>query len=395
MKALLLGAGMQGKAALYDLALGKAFDEVVVADRDAAGLEALVQSMGCAAEVECMTVDVEREGELHRALGCQPDVVIDLLPSRYVESVARAAVAHGAHLVSTAFVRPGLRALASQAEQRGVAILPELGLDPGIDLVLLGEAVRSLDEVETIACYGAGVPEPSAAHPPLRYKVSWTFEGVLRSYLRVARGVRDGRVETMDWPELFEQDTLHHVELPQLGTFEACPNGDVLPFLKTLGLDPSTLRSAFRFTMRYPGHAALWKTLVDLGVFGDDAIAFAGLSIPKTQWLAAVLEPRLQYAADERDLAIVRVEVMGRKDGQPAQRIYQLVDRRDLGTGLSAMSRTVGFTACVGAEFLTHGTIAKRGLLSPLCDVPLEPFARALRSRGIAIGQLAPESRSR
>ncbi len=51
-------------------------------------------------------------------------------------------------------------------------------MDPGIDLVLLGEAVRSLDHVEEIISYGAGFPEPEATDNPLKYKVTWTFEGV-------------------------------------------------------------------------------------------------------------------------------------------------------------------------------------------------------------------------
>jgi len=40
--------------------------------------------------------------------------------------------------------------LAEEAKARKVTILPEFGMDPGIDLVLLGEAVRSLDDVEEI-----------------------------------------------------------------------------------------------------------------------------------------------------------------------------------------------------------------------------------------------------
>ncbi len=71
-----------------------------------------------------------------------------------------------------------MKGLADEAKARDVTILPEFGMDPGIDLVLLGEAVRSLDHVEEIISYGAGFPEPEATDNPLKYKVTWTFEGV-------------------------------------------------------------------------------------------------------------------------------------------------------------------------------------------------------------------------
>ena len=89
---------------------------------------------------------------------------------------------------------PEVKVLATQAESRNVTILPEFGLDPGIDLVMLGEAVRSLDEVEEIWSYGGGIPEPEAASNPLKYKVTWTFEGVLNSYRRAGKVIRDGRI---------------------------------------------------------------------------------------------------------------------------------------------------------------------------------------------------------
>jgi saccharopine dehydrogenase-like NADP-dependent oxidoreductase len=56
---------------------------------------------------------------------------------------------------------------------------------------------------------------------------------------------------------------------------------------------------------------------------------------------------------------------------------------RDLETGHSAMSRTVGYTASIGAQMIASGQITGRGLLSPVNDVPYEPFVRELQRRGI------------
>jgi saccharopine dehydrogenase-like NADP-dependent oxidoreductase len=49
------------------------------------------------------------------------------------------------------------------------------------------------------------------------------------------------------------------------------------------------------------------------------------------------------------------------------------------------MSRTVGFTAAIGAQFIADGTISTRGLLSPVTDVPYDAFVQALAARGVAV----------
>ena len=93
-----------------------------------------------------------------------------------------------------------------------------------------------------------------------------------------------------------------------------------------------------------------------------------------------------QYGADERDVVIVRVEVTGRKKGEEKKRfIYQVIDRRDLETGFTAMSRTVGYTASIGAQLIGSGKLTKRGLLSSINDVPYELLAQELMKRDVQI----------
>jgi saccharopine dehydrogenase-like NADP-dependent oxidoreductase len=152
-----------------------------------------------------------------------------------------------------------------------------------------------------------------------------------------------------------------------------------------LGLDPARLRDAGRYALRYPGHSAFWQTLVDLHLLDDDVTVVEGVAVNRRKFLAAALAPYLQYADDERDLAIVRVEIEGRSGGRPCRAMRQVIDRRDLGTGLTAMSRTVGFPASIGAQLVATGVVRKRGLLSPVTDVPCEPFVDALAARGIAV----------
>jgi saccharopine dehydrogenase-like NADP-dependent oxidoreductase len=62
-----------------------------------------------------------------------------------------------------------------------------------------------------------------------------------------------------------------------------------------------------------------------------------------------------------------------------------MIDWRDMSTGHTAMSRTVGYTASIGAQMIADGQIRERGLLSPLSDVPYETFVRELARRDIQI----------
>jgi saccharopine dehydrogenase-like NADP-dependent oxidoreductase len=125
--------------------------------------------------------------------------------------------------------------------------------------------------------------------------------------------------------------------------------------------------------------------MVDLHLLDDDAVMVEGVAVNRRKYLAAAIEPLLQYGPDERDLAIIRVEVAGRRGGTPVRLVREVVDRRDLRTGLTAMSRTVGFTASIGAQLIADGVVTRRGLLSPVTDLPYDAFIAALEARGIVV----------
>ncbi len=392
MNVILLGVGMQGKAALHDLASSHLVSQITAVDYDLDGLQAHVASQQYGRKVQCAFVDAADPESLNQLLKQQPDVIINLLPTQFVNTIAAAAIEHGVHMVSTSYATPELRAMADQAAAKGITILPEFGLDPGIDLVLLGEAVRALDRVDEIFCYGAGVPEPAAANNPIKYKISWTFAGVLASYRRPGRILQQGQVVEIGDAEMFDPALGHLVDMAGLGKLEAYPNGDAIHYVKALGLENSGLQTMGRYTMRWPGHSAFWKTLVDLHLLDDEPVMVetavakpTQVAISPKKFLAAALSPHLQYAADERDVVIVRIEVKGRQNGTEKHLIYQMIDKRNLDTGFMAMNRTVGFTASIGAIMIGTGQLTKRGILSPIHDIPYKPFVQELAKRNIHI----------
>lgn len=385
MKVLLLGIGMQGKAAMHDLVHSGEVAEVVAADRDLEALKIHVESRQYGARVRCEYVDAASAEHINNLMEQGADVAIDLLPPSFHDNIVAAAVKHGIHLVNASYTTPKMKKLAGEAEARDMTILPEFGMDPGIDLVLLGEAVRSLDHVEEITTYGAGFPEPEAADNPLKYKVTWIFEGVLKSYLRAGRVIRDGQVVEIKDTEMFHPENIHELEIEGLGRLEAFPNGDALEYADLLGVEKSGLRNMGRYVLRWPGHCAFWKTMVDLHLLDNEPVVVNGVAVDRKRFLAAVIEPHIQYYDNERDVVVVRVDVKGRKGGEKKRAVYQVIDRRDLETGFTAMSRTVGYTTSIGALMIGTGKITKRGVLSPINDIPYGPFAQELGKRGIRI----------
>lgn len=387
MNILLLGTGLQGKAALHDLVRSPEVHHVVAADVNIDDLRRYVARLG-ADKVTCVALDVhdrDRVLELMR----QVEAAIALLPVTFHPLIGELAVASGIHLVNASYVPPEFQALGREAEAKGLTILPEFGLDPGIDLVLAGQAVGEFDAVHEFYSYGGGVPEPRAADNPIRYKISWTFEGVLKSYRRPARVVRDGQVVDIPDTEVFAAEHIHTVDVEGVGRMEAFPNGDVVKYLEAVGI-ASTVRNAGRFATRWPGHCAFWKKLVDLGFLDETPVRVGDATVSPRRFVHDLLapQPQLHYRDDERDLVVVRVDVRGIRDGRRKRVVYQVVDWRDLDTGLLAMQRTVGYTASIGVQMVLRGDIRKRGLLSPITDVPADVFFTELRKRGITVQRM-------
>src|SRR3990172_3643057 len=201
-----------------------------------------------------------------------------------------------------------------------------------------------MDEVHELHSYCGGVPEPKAIDNPLKYKISWIWEGVLSSYKTPARIMREGRVIDIPSKEIHESRWVETVDFPEVGPLELIPNGDALIFADHLGL-LKTLRSATRCTMRWPGHSALWKKLVDLNFLSDEPVKGFPFEMTPHQFMVKHLEPQLQYKEGERDIVAMRIIITGKKNGKGMRIIYDLLDMRDLETGLFAMNRTVGYTA--------------------------------------------------
>jgi saccharopine dehydrogenase-like NADP-dependent oxidoreductase len=95
-------------------------------------------------------------------------------------------------------------------------------------------------------------------------------------------------------------------------------------------------------------------------------------------------QKQFHYKRDESDLALARVEVIGKLANTSKKVIYQLIDYKDKETGFTAMQRTVGFTMGLGARLILDAHLSKPGLISPI-EIPYELLKKGIGEMGMQI----------
>ncbi|MDB5556127.1 MAG: Saccharopine dehydrogenase [Rhizobium sp.] len=381
--AVLGGLGLQGRAAVADLAASADVEEVVCVDTVPDGANRLA-GLADPGRVRF----VVPEGPMHIALAQVmdgADATIDLLPQPLMRQAVLAAIETRTPLVTTNYAK-SIADLATAAEAAGVPIVTECGLDPGIDLVLYARAARQFDTIEVLDSYCGGIPEPKARIAPLSYKVSWNFDMVLMSQNRDSVLIEDGKRVDVPASQQHDNRFIHEIAFDGLGMLEAFPNGDAPRYAAMLDA-ASGLQRTGRYSLRWPGWSAFWAPLKQLGFLSEEPVAGLGASVSPREFLGRLLGPQLQYGIDEKDLCVMLNVFRGVKDDRRKTVTSALVIERDLKSGLFGMSLGVGYPASIVAQMLARKEITQPGLLNPLKHVPDGRFLEELARRGIAVSE--------
>jgi saccharopine dehydrogenase-like NADP-dependent oxidoreductase len=389
MKVLVLGGcGIQGRAALYDLSRNPGVDQVTCADIQ----PDLIHSFDFldTAKIQSIVCDASDPNALASIMDKKFDIVLDFLPPQSIRTIAEAAIESGVSLVNTNYAYDVLD-LDSKAKEKGIAIVPECGLDPGIDLVIYQHGLMHFDEVYKINSYCGGIPEKAACDNPINYKVSWNLDAVLKSQNRDATLVKDRKTIHIPADNQHDNEFIHQIEFPGLGRLEAIPNGDAEYFCGLLNIKNKLIETG-RYTLRWPGWCDFWKPMKQLGFLGNTPLNGLPCDLTPNEYMVKLLAPRLQYNKNEKDLAVMLNEFEGRKDGKRVLMTCTLLIERDLNTGLMAMSMGVAYPACIVAEMIVNRKIDKKGVLSPALDVPPDLFINELNKRGIKVVESVEQS---
>ena len=384
MNVLVLGGcGIQGRAALYDLSRNERVDHVACADIQ----PELADSFDFIdrAKIQIVRIDANDPNALASVMDEKFDVVLDFLPPHCIRTVAEVAIKRGVHLVNTNYAYDILD-LHQAAKQKGIAIIPECGLDPGIDLILYNYSLKYFDRVFKLNSYCGGIPEKAACDNPLKYKISWNISAALKSQVRDATLLADGEIIRVPAKDQHANAFIHTIAFPGLGTLEAIPNGDAVRYAKLLKI-ADTLRETGRYALRWPGWCAFWDPLKKFGFLSDAPVKGLAGSVSPLEMVAKLLEPQLQYTDSEKDLCVMVNKVEGVRAGKQQILTCSVMIERDLSTGLMAMSMGVAYPACIAAEMIVKGEISAKGVLSPATDVPCDVFMDRLNKKGIGVNE--------
>jgi len=382
--AVLGGLGLQGRAALVALSRRSSVDEIICADLGTE-IPEKVRSMVDLKKTRFEKTDASSKDDLVALLKEDVDVALEFLPVPLMPKAYEAAIEAGVGLVGTSYGQT-IRHLHDRALDARVSLMPECGLDPGIDLVVCGHAVKEFDELHVLNSYCGGIPEKKACDNPLKYKISWNWDLVLRAQKRPAVLIKGGRRVEIAAADQHDNDMIGAIDFPGLGELESIPNGDAAFYTDLLGVT-RTIRETGRYALRWPGWCAFWAPLKKLGFLSDEPLDMGGCPVTPHQFVVQLTEPQLQFRDDEKDLVVMRNLFRGLKGGRRKTIITDLFVERDLGTGLLAMNLSVAYPATIVACMIGNGQIAKKGVLSPVTDIPYDIFMMELSRCGITVNE--------
>lgn len=389
MKILVLGAGRMGHGAAFDLVHNSPGVELVtVADADLKKAEAVAEAVGTS-RIDAHHVDAANHSDIARLMTGN-DSAISCVNYWYNESLSRAAIetqTNFCDLGGNNYVVDAQLALDDDAKAAGINIIPDCGLAPGMVSILAMHGAARFERLDEIHIRVGGLPQ--RPEPPLDYQLVFSVEGLINEYIEVARVVRNGEIAEV--PSMTELESLEFEGFPPLEAFQTSGGTSTLPdtFLgKIKELDYKTIR--------YAGHCEKFKAMIDLGLCSSEEIVADFVKVKPRKVFGELLQKHLP--ADGPDYVLVRLEFVGltkaetRRVGRVSEsdtgsiRLrYDIVDKQDPETGLSAMMRTTAFPASIIAQMMARGDVLARGATPQEKAIDPEKFVAELARRDIRI----------
>ncbi len=374
----------------------------------------------------------------------QADVVINMLAPMFQSLVAWDCVSHGTHMLSVSYRDRSVRDLSPDAERKGVLLLCEMGLDPGIDhmsAMAVIERVRADGGQITRFCsYGSGIPAPDQEHNPLRYVITWNPRNVVMASERGAEYMEDGKIKLVPFHHVFHRTW--PVEVDGVGLFEAYPNRDSLSYQRSFGLEHA--HTVIRGTLRYPGWSEAWAQVVRLGLPNEELriadiqersyrdviemflpmthnqerievrvarflqISPTGVIMQNLSWLGLfseekvvcngdtpaamlshLLKEKMPLAPGMRDMVIIlhELDVHYPASDRPDERIASTLVAHGDPHGFSAMAKTVGLPTALATRLLLTGKLTLTGSKIPTDRSIYEPILRDIAAEGLEFSE--------
>jgi saccharopine dehydrogenase-like NADP-dependent oxidoreductase len=266
-----------------------------------------------------------------------------------VAEAARAARTHYLDLTEDVASMRRVRELAADAS---TAFIPQCGLAPGFISIVAFDMANGFELLDSVKLRVGALPQyPSNA---LNYNLTWSTDGVINEYCEPCEAMVDGVCHEVPALQEREEFSLDGVAYEAFNT-----SGGLGTLCDTLAGRVRTLN--YR-TIRYPGHAAIMRALLN------------DLRLRDRRY---VLKDILEHAVPTtlQDVVIIFVTVSGRKKGQLVQESYaNKIYSRDVdGRTLSAIQVTTGASICTVLDLLASHKLQQSGFVRQE-DIPLKSF---------------------
>ena len=340
----IVGAGMVGSVIAQDLA---ARHDVTSADLSAPALERLAKK-----GIKTRQLD-SRDSKALAEFSRPFDLMVTAVPGFMGFATLKTLIEAGKDVADISFFPEDALALDALAREKGVRVITDVGVAPGMDNVLLGRYDKRM-QVTRFECLVGGLPQQP--EPPFLYKAPFSPIDVIEEYTRPARLQRGGKVVTL--PALTEREM---IQFDKPGKLEAFNTDGLRSLLKTMAHIPDMSEK----TLRYPGHIALIDDLKRAGFFGETPVEVDGAKVVPLQVTAKLLIDQWKLKPGEPELTVMRVTVEGTEQGKRLRHVWDMYDEYDPKTGFSSMARTTGFTCAAAANLLLDKTFQDTGVHPP------------------------------
>ncbi|XP_023275718.1 alpha-aminoadipic semialdehyde synthase, mitochondrial [Seriola lalandi dorsalis] len=369
------------------------------------------------------------------------DLVISMLPYSFHPLIAKHCIKRKVNMVTASYLSPAMKELQSSAEEAGITIVNEMGLDPGIDHMLAMECIDQAKAdgctVESYSSFCGGLPSPECSDNPLRYKFSWSPYGVLLNTISPAIFLKDDQVVSIPAGGSLMDSSTPMDFLPGF-SLEGFPNRDSTKYAEPYGIQSA--HTLIRGTLRFKGFSKAMSGFVKLGLidsepcpvlqptsspvswkdllckqmglsssmshdafeeavyerigkddFRMDTLRWFGMlsdeAVPHADSVLAALakhlEAKLSFDKGERDMIIMRNDVgLRHPTGELETKHISLVVYGDP-SGFSAMAKTVGYPAAIAARMVLDGEINTKGLVVPMTKEIYGPALVRLKEEGL------------
>uniref|UniRef100_F6ZU97 Saccharopine dehydrogenase n=3 Tax=Ciona intestinalis TaxID=7719 RepID=F6ZU97_CIOIN len=437
-KVLVLGAGFVS-APLIDY-LTKHNDTAVTV---ASNIKQEVKNMsGKFKHASPIVLDILKETDRLTELVKGHDLVISLLPHTIHPPIAKLCIENKKNFVTASYVSPQIKELEKSALDAGISIVMEVGVDPGIDHMLAMQCFHDIKErggnVSSFVSWCGGLPSPEDSENPLKYKFSWSPAGMLQSAMAGSRYLKDGKViEMAEGGDNYKYGRQDISFMPGFH-LEGFPNRDSIKYKDQYEIQEAD--TVFRGTLRYDGFVDSIIGLQQLGIVSSEMNSMLDEDSPDISWkqfishilgggsdiseedlqqlvykcvdendhrlqtiiglgllsenivpklksplqsLAAHLATKLTYGNDERDMIVLRHEVIGQfNKGKTEHHNIDLVVYGEP-AGYTAMAATVGYPCAIAARMVLLNKIETKGVVTPLKKAVYKPLLKELKRLGI------------